>query len=466
MTQQNLLHNIDAEQALLGALLLDNELIDKIPDFFAPYHFASELHSKIFDTIRKMRDSGGVADPITLDAMLKSDEMYKASEGKGYLLDLEDSVISLASIEEYAKIIYDLYLRRQIVLISDESILKANTQSSSEGALDIIENTEKKLYDIAAGTSGTGRLVQLGNALKESIELASYAAKRSNYIVGVTSGFKKLDDSLGGLQKSDLLIVAGRPSMGKTAFATNIAFNAAKAKLNKDPNGAGVIYFSLEMSGEQLATRILASESGVPSNDIRRGNVHNSIGKFMEIQQDLQQMDLFIDDTPNITVNQIRHRARRIKRQHDIGLIVIDYLQLIETGRMGRTSENRVQEISEITRSLKGIAKELNVPVLALSQLSRAVEQRDDKKPQLSDLRESGSIEQDADVVMFVFREEYYKARKEPKEGTIEHDKWRIDMENISNRAEVIIAKQRHGPIGTVKLFFDGKVTKFGNLME
>lgn len=466
MEQQNLLHNTDAEQALLGALILNNEVLEKVPDFFAPFHFASGVHAKIFDAIRKIRDSGAVADPITLNALLKADEMYKSSGGQGYILDLIDSAISLKNVEEYAKIIYDLYLRRQIVLISDESIAKANEQNANEGAIDIIENAEKKLYDIAAGTSGIGRMVQLGEALKESIELASYAAKRSNYIVGVTSGFKKLDDSLGGLQRSDLVIVAGRPSMGKTAFATNIAFNAAKAKLNNDPNGAGVIFFSLEMSGEQLATRILASESGVPSNDIRRGNTHNSIGKFLEIQQDLQKMDLFIDDTPNITVNQIRNRARRIKRQKDIGLIVIDYLQLIEGSKIGRSSDNRVQEISEITRALKGVAKELNVPVLALSQLSRAVEQRDDKKPQLSDLRESGSIEQDADVVMFVFREEYYKSRKEPKEGTIEHDKWRLEMESINNRAEIIIAKQRHGPIGTVKLFFDGKVTKFGNLME
>jgi replicative DNA helicase len=277
-----------------------------------------------------------------------------------------------------------------------------------------------------------------------------------------------LDKWLGGFHKSDLLVIAGRPSMGKTALATNIAFNAAKAKINNLHEGTGVVFFSLEMSAEQLATRVLASESGIPSDNIRRGEIpKDSFDKFVTISHDLEKLCFFIDDTPNITVNQIRNRSRRLKRQHDIGLIIIDYLQLVEPGGgLRRFSENRVQEISEITRALKGLAKELNIPVLALSQLSREVEKRDDKKPQLSDLRESGSIEQDADVVMFVFREEYYKSRKEPQEGTMEHDKWQAEMEKIYNRAEVIIAKQRHGPIGSVKLFFDGRLTKFGNLME
>lgn len=460
------LHDIGAEQALLGALILDNSVIDNIPDTFYSYHFAAELHSKIYEAICKIRDSGSVADPITLTSYLKAEPTFQKSDGQKYLLDLVDSVIGLNNVSDYAKIIYDLYLRREIVSIGDKAILKAKAMDVEEKANDIIESTEKDLYELASGVSNKGRLVAFSDALAESIEAAASAFKRDSHIVGVTSGFKLMDKWLGGFHKSDLMVIAGRPSMGKTALATNIAFNAAKSKLNGMHEGAGVVFFSLEMSAEQLATRILASESGIGSDNIRRGEIpKDSFDKFVTISQELEKLKLFVDDTPNITVNQIRNRSRKLKRQHDIGMVVIDYLQLIEAGGK-RGNENRVQEISEITRALKGLAKELNIPVIALSQLSRAVEQRDDKRPQLSDLRESGSIEQDADVVMFVYREEYYKARKEPAEGTLEHDKWQMEMEKVYNRAEVIIAKQRHGPIGTVKLFFDGRLTKFGNLME
>ncbi len=462
-----ILHNIDAEQALIGALILDNSVIDNVPDNFCSYHFSAEIHSKIFEAICRIRDNGSVADPITITAYLKSDDIFQKRGGQKYLLDLVEGVISLSNVSDYANIIYDLYLRRQIVEIADRGIKKTQLLDSKEKANDIIELVEKDLYDLVTGTSAVGRLVSFSDALSESIESAAEAFKRDSKIVGVTTGFKLMDKSLGGLHNSDLMVVAGRPSMGKTAFATNIAFNAAKAKLNGQSEGTGVVFFSLEMSAEQLATRILASESGVSSDAIRRGEIpKDSFDKFVSISHELEKLDLFIDDTPNITLNQIRNRARKLKRQKDIGLIVIDYLQLIETSGSKRGSENRVQEISEITRTLKGIAKELNVPVLALSQLSRAVEQRDDKRPQLSDLRESGSIEQDADVVMFVFREEYYKSRKEPAEGTIEHSKWESEMEKIYNRAEIIVAKQRHGPIGTIKLFFDGRLTKFGNLLD
>ena len=465
--ENTILHNTEAEQALLGALIIDNSLIDNIPDSFAHFHFSAEIHSKIFESVRKVRDVGSVADPITISAYLKSDEIFQKAEGQKYVLDLIDSVIGLSNVSDYAKIIYDLYLRRQIINLSDESILKSRKLDTEESAIDIIEQTEKGLYELASGVSAKGRMVTFSDALAESIEAAASAFKRDSHIVGVTSGFKLLDKWLGGLHRSDLLVLAGRPSMGKTAFATNIAFNAAKYKLNSSQDGAGVAFFSLEMSAEQLATRILASESGIPSDNIRRGEIpKDSFDKFVSISRELEKLELYVDDTPNITISQIRNRARKLKRQQNIGLVVIDYLQLIESGGTKRSSENRVQEISEITRALKGLAKELDLPVLALSQLSRAVEQRDDKRPQLSDLRESGSIEQDADVVMFVFREEYYKARKEPPEGTLEHDKWQIEMEKIYNRAEIIIAKQRHGPVGAVKLFFDGRLTKFGNLME
>jgi replicative DNA helicase len=461
------LHNMEAEQALLGAIILDNSVFDNIPDTFRAFHFAAELHSRIYIAVSKIRDVGSVADPITITSYLKSDDMFQKADGQKYLLDLVESVISLTNVTEYARIIYDLYLRRRLIEISDKTIAKAQVIDAVEKASDIIESAEKDLYDLESGFSGNGRMVSFGDALTESIEAATLAFKRDSRIVGITSGFKLVDKWLGGFHNSDLLVVAGRPSMGKTAFATNIAFNAALAKLNNMTEGTGVVFFSLEMSAEQLATRILASESGIASDSIRRGEIpKDSFDKFVNISQKLEKLDLYIDDTPNITINQIRNRVRKIKRQKGIGLIIIDYLQLIEPTGYRKNNDNRVQEISEITRALKGLAKELNVPVLALSQLSRAVEQRDDKKPQLSDLRESGSIEQDSDVVMFIFREEYYKARKEPAEGTIEHDKWQQEMEKIYNRAEVIIAKQRHGPIGTIKLFFDGRLTKFGNLLE
>lgn len=463
-----ILHDIKAEQALLGALILDNSVIDNVPDYFSSIHFAAEIHSKIYDSVCKIRDTGSVADPITLTSYLKSDEEFEKAGGQKYLLDLLDSVIGLTNVSNYAKIIYDLYLRRQIVEIGDRTISRAQTiDTSSENAINIIESTEKELYDLATDVSGKGRMISFSDALAESIEVAAEAFKRDTKIVGVTSGFSAIDKRLGGLHNSDLLVLAGRPSMGKTAFATNIAFNAAKAKLEGRVEGSGVVFFSLEMSAEQLATRILASESGISSDSIRRGEIpKDSFNKFVSISHELEKLDLFIDDTPNITVAQMRNRARRLKRQKDIGLIVIDYLQLIDSGNGKSRSENRVQEISEITRSLKGLAKELNVPVLALSQLSRAVEQRDDKRPQLSDLRESGSIEQDADVVMFVFREEYYKARKEPSTDDPAHTKWEAEMEKLYNRAEIIVAKQRHGQIGTEKLFFNGNLTKFGNLVE
>ncbi|MDR1488585.1 MAG: replicative DNA helicase [Holosporales bacterium] len=460
------LHNIEAEQALLGAVILDNDLLERIPDYFVSESFSSPLNAKIFNTIKKIRDLGSVADPITITAYLTQDDMFVKSDGQKYIIDLADAVIGLSGIADYAGIIHDLHLRRQIMNIGDEIASRAKNMVEEETTNGLIEDAEKKLYNIANGIGDNNRLFAFSDALASSIEAAASAYKRDTHIVGVTTGFKALDKWLGGMHKSDLIVVAGRPSMGKTAFATNIAFNAAKQKLKNFQDGTAVVFFSLEMSAEQLATRILSSESGISSDSIRRGEIpKDSFDKFLTISRELESIELFIDDTPNITVGQIRSRVRRLKRKYNIGLIVIDYLQLVESGGR-RNSDNRVNEISEITRALKGLAKEMNVPVVALSQLSRAVEQREDKKPQLSDLRESGSIEQDSDVVMFVFREEYYKARKEPQEGTIEHDKWQLEMEKIYNRAEIIIAKQRHGPVGSIKLFFDGRLTKFGNLMD
>ena len=463
-----ILHSLEVEQALLGAIILDNSKIDDLPANLQSRNFIAELHQKIYDVINKIRNEGSIADPFTISARLNNDESFKAAGGKKYILDMADTVVGVTNIAEYAKIIQDYYIRRKVVEISENAIQESHNLRNSENGQDVIEETEKQLYELNNEIAGNGRLVTFKEALSLSIETAAQAWKHKGDIIGVTSGFHFIDRVLGGFQNSDLIVLAGRPSMGKTALATNIALNAAKAKLEGKSGGAGVVFFSLEMSSEQLATRVLAIESGLSSDKIRRGEVpKDAFDKFEAVRQSLNNLELYIEDTSSLSVTQIRNKARKLKRQKDIGFIVIDYLQLITASSSSKNkNENRVQEISEITRTLKGIAKELNVPVLALSQLSRAVEQRDDKKPQLSDLRESGSIEQDADVVMFVFREEYYKERKEPAKGTEAHNKWQTEMEQIKNRAEVIVAKQRQGPVGNIELYFDGKLTRFADLMK
>jgi len=363
--------------------------------------------------------------------------------------------------------VHDLYLRRQLSLIGDETIYSAKDFQTEEPVIGKIESAEKKLYDLATNGQFGQNAVTFESALTAAIHSAEVAYKRDSHVVGVTTGFTKMDEWLGGMHPSDLVIIAGRPSMGKTVLGTNIAFNAAKTYLLKQNEGAPAAFFSLEMSAEQLATRILSSESGVSSDKIRRGEIKSDdFPRFIEVSREIGKVGLFIDDTPALTVTALRNRARRLKRQHNIGIIVIDYLQLLEGDGNSRNGDSRVQEISQISRSLKALAKELHVPVIAMSQLSRAVEQRDDKRPQLSDLRESGSIEQDADVVMFIYREEYYVARKRPSEGTEKFLEWQKHMSEVQNKAEIIIAKQRHGPVGTLNLFFDGRTTRFGNLAE
>ena len=460
------LHNLEAEQALLGALLLNNDAFEHVSDFLRAEHFSHPVHVRIFENIQRLIHRGQIADPITLKDIMAQDEPLKAAGGPGYLVDLAASVMSIVSTADYGRLIYDLYLRRQLISISHDVVQEVRNFDLDQTASQHIENTEKKLYDLAMkGQAGNGA-VAFNQALIKAVETAEIAFKRDSHVVGVTSGLIDLDKALGGLHPSDLLILAGRPSMGKTALATNIAFNAALSHLNNQREGAPVAFFSLEMSAEQLATRILASEAKISSDRIRRGEISSQdFPLFVEISRQIHNIPLFIDDTPSLNIMSLRNRARRLQRQHNIGLIVIDYLQLLE-GSQRRNGDNRVQEISEITRALKGLAKELNVPVLALSQLSRAVEQRDDKRPQLADLRESGSIEQDADVVMFVFREEYYESRKQPPEGTEKYAEWQHRMAAVYNKAEIILAKQRHGPVGTIKMFFDGKLTRFGNLEQ
>lgn len=470
-------HNIEAEQALLGAILVNNGAYHRISEFLLPEHFADPVHGRIFAAIAKLIERGQIADPLTLKNLFDQDGALAEIGGAAYLARLAASVVTIINAADYGQTIHDLHLRRQLIDIGEEIVNEAYSHDLDLDARLQIETAEKRLFDLAETGQMEGGFRPFVNALESAVTLAESAFKRAGRTAGVSTGFTDLDKLLGGLHPSDLIILAGRPSMGKTALATNIAFNAAKARMNADnpEDGAVVGFFSLEMSAEQLATRVLAEESGVSSDRIRRGDVsHEDFEKFVLASLNLTKAPLFIDDTPALSITALRTRARRLKRQHGLGLIVVDYLQLLQGSPGSRAAESRVLEISEITRGLKAIAKELSVPVIALSQLSRAVEQREDKRPMLSDLRESGSIEQDADVVMFVFREEYYIARAEPLRRPDETDekfndrcdRWAKDMERCAGLGEIIVAKQRHGPIAAVKLRFNGKTTKFENYIS
>jgi replicative DNA helicase len=466
-------HNEEVEQALLGALLVNNKALEKVSEFLRAEHFYNPVHGRIYDAIVKFIERGQDASPITLKGFFEKDADLSHVGGGQYLADLASSVISVANVADYGRTIYELHLRRALIAMGEDVVNDAYDHNIDLNAQQQIEQTERRLFELATAGDYRGGFVAFRESLTRAIAQAQLAYQREGQVTGVTTGLIDLDKKLGGLQKSDLIILAGRPSMGKSALATNIAVSAARSYVERQgKEGAVVGFFSLEMSAEQLATRVLADLSGVPSDKIRRGEVRDTdFHKFVEASQTLSQVPLFFDDTPALTLSAIRTRARRLQRQHKLGMIVIDYLQLIQ-GSGRSNSDNRVQEVSEITRGLKAIAKELNVPVLALSQLSRAVENRDNKRPQLSDLRESGSIEQDADVVMFVYREEYYLEREQPARRPEEsEDKfnqryadWQKRMEESFKVAECIIAKQRHGPIGTIKLHFEGEFTRFSNL--
>lgn len=459
------LHNLEAEQSLLGALMLNNQSFEVVSEFLKPDHFSHPLHKTIYQTILRLIERSQVADPITLKPLLETDPLMQEAGGVGYLVDLVAGISSTVSVRDYGQVIHELYLARSLASIGDTIVRNAHELKAENTAMEKIEDAERQLYDLANSGDTTRGAVTFKTAITEAVKMAEVAYRRETSIVGVTTGLIDIDKWLGGLHPSDLLIVAGRPSMGKTVFGTNVAFNAAKAFLDNSKEGANVAFFSLEMSAEQLATRILSTQSKISSDRIRRGEIKaEEFPNLVSASRDIENLGLFIDDTPALTVTALRNRARRLQRQHGIGLVVVDYLQLLEGSGKSRGGDNRVQEISDISRGLKALAKEINVPVIAISQLSRAVEQREDKRPQLSDLRESGSIEQDADVVMFIYRDEYYEARKEPPVGTDKHLEWQQRMSKVQNQAEIIIAKQRHGPVGTVKLFFDGKHTKFGNL--
>ena len=458
--------NIEAEQALLAALLTSNSVYERISDFLRPEQFYDDVNGKIFEAIAKLLENNQLADPLTLkNYFLQKDEMELIG-GDRYLIELAKNAPILSNTATYGKLIYDLYQRREILKISDEITNEANSFDPETDASQIIEKAEVKLYNLSSSGEISQDFKKFSTSLVEAINSAESAYKREGQLSGIPTGFTDLDQLLGGLHKTDLIIIAGRPSMGKTALATNIAFKMVNTKSIDDENKKNIVgFFSLEMSSEQLATRILAEDSSISSEKIRRGQLNsNDFQKIVKSSQTLGDLSLYIDDSPNLSISALRTRARRLKRKYGLNAIVIDYLQLIRPS-LSRP-DNRVLEIAEMTRNLKSLAKELNIPVLCLSQLSRQVEQRDDKRPQLSDLRESGAIEQDADVVMFIYREEYYIERKEPSPGTEDYQKWQEKMAKIHNVAEVLVAKQRHGPIGKVNLHFEGSITKFSNLSK
>lgn len=450
-------NNIDAEQAVIGSILVSNDIFDEISTIISSINFYDPMHQKIFEAIESLVYKGMLANPITLKNYFE-DEKDDLNVPE-YLVKITKFSTSVRQAIEYSKIVYDMFVRRELIKISEQTIDSAKLSELDTSGQTIIENSERLLFDLAEKGSFNSSLVKFDEAMKQTIEMASAAYKNEEGIVGVPTGLRDIDDKLGGLHQSDLIIIAGRPSMGKTSLATNIAFNAAQ-KLQESGKKSSIAFFSLEMSSEQLSTRIISEQARISSNDIRRGRISDEqFDKFLETSKNISELPLYIDETPAISIAAMSNRARRIKRLFGLDMIVVDYIQLMRGTTFNK--DGRVQEISQITQGLKAIAKELAIPVVALSQLSRQVEQRDDHKPQLSDLRESGSIEQDADVVMFVYREGYYLQRKEPREATVEHAEWQAKMNEVAHLAEILIGKQRHGPIGKVTLEFEERFTKF-----
>jgi replicative DNA helicase len=471
--------NMEAEQALLGALLANNKAYERVGEFLASEHFADPVHGRIFGAIQRRVEAGQLADAVTLRSEFEHNGLLDEVGGPAYLAQLLSAMVGVINAGEYGRVIHDAWMRRQLVDLGETMVNRAyGAEPELDGKLQL-EAAEQMLFDLGKDNAAQGGFVSFERALATAVDHAAAAFSNPGGVSGLSSGLRDLDRKTGGLHRSDLVILAGRPGMGKTALATKVAFGAARAVLRKareaNPNAVprgGVAIFSLEMSCDQLATRLLAEESRVSGDRIRRGDiVQRDFDRFVEVSRELQSLPLYIDDTPAISISALRTRCRRLQRTKGLDLIVVDYLQLMRPAP-GTRPESRVQEISQITQGLKAIAKELAVPVIALSQLSRAVESREDKRPQLSDLRESGSIEQDADMVMFIYRDEYYLAQRQPKEMSFDNsekfsgavDKWQKDMEEAHNKAELIIAKQRHGPTGTIKLFFEAEFTRFGDL--
>ncbi|MFC6488760.1 replicative DNA helicase [Nitratireductor sp. GCM10026969] len=467
-------NNIEAEQALLGAILVNNDAFYRVSDFLKPTHFYEPLHRKIYEVAGELVRMGKMANPVTLKTFLPANEKVGELTVQQYLARLAAEAVTVINAADYGRAIYDLAVRRALITVGEDMVNIAYDAPVDMAPAEQIEDAERRLFELAETGRYDGGFESFGDATKTAIDLANAAFMRDGHLSGIATGLRDLDRRMGGLQPSDLVILAGRPGMGKTSLATNIAFNIANAYEPaqqadgsfKAANGGVVGFFSLEMSSEQLATRIISEQTEIPSSKIRRGEITEAdFEKLVGCAQMMQKIPLFIDQTGGISIAQLAARARRLKRQRGLDVIVIDYVQLMQ-GTSARAAQNRVQEITEITTGLKALAKELGVPIIALSQLSRQVESRDDKRPQLSDLRESGSIEQDADVVLFVYREEYYLNNREPKPGSEEHLKWEAEMNEARGKAEVIIAKQRHGPTGAVNLGFQGEFTRFSDLAE
>jgi|TARA_B100001093_G_scaffold497401_1_gene544277 replicative DNA helicase len=454
--------NVEAEQSLIGSVLVNNDIIDEISNVVNSGKFFDPIHRKIYEVIENLNNKGMIANPITLKNYFENDSGLAEVGGVDYLIKLTRFSSSIKQAIDYAKIIHEMYVKRELIIISDGVSDQAKDDQTEKTGENIIEDAEKSLFDLAERGNFSQTFLKFNQALDQTIEMATLAMKSDQGIVGVPTGLTDLDEKLGGLHKSDLVIIAGRPSMGKTALATNIAYYAAKNIQENNEKGS-VAFFSLEMSSEQLSTRILSEQAKISSSEIRRGKAsEETLNRYIETSRNIYDLPLYIDETPAIAISTLSNRARRIKRLFGLKLVVVDYIQLMRTNNT--RMDGRVQEISEITQGLKALAKELNVPVVALSQLSRAVEQRDDKIPQLSDLRESGSIEQDADVVVFVYREQYYLEKKEPKQGSIEHAEWQSKMSDIHGLASLIVGKHRHGSTGTVHVEFEGMFTKFKDL--
>ncbi len=466
-------HNIPAEQNLLGAILLDNTVLERIDDRLLADHFYDPFHGRIFSTIQRLIERGQLANPVTLKSLFNDNKKFQDENPEKYLSELADGVISITQAPDYANIIREAHIRRQLILIGDAVILNAIQPEVDVPAHKQIETAEAQLFHLAETDTSSVGLRGFESVISGSINQADLARKSDGHLSGTSTGLTDLNNLLGGLHKSDLVILAGRPGMGKTALATNIAFHAAMTTRTGE-TAVPVAFFSLEMAAEQLGTRILSERAQVDSEQIRRGKLNSyEFDQLVSASNAISSAPFFIDDTPSLSVSQLASRARRLKRTSGLGLIIVDYLQLL-TPQLGVKSENRVQEISNISRTLKAIAKDLNVPVLALSQLSRAVEMREDKRPNLADLRESGSIEQDADVVMFVYREEYYLNKREPERKmeesednfNLRHDDWMRKLQSSENKAEVVVAKQRHGPTGSVQVHFEKRFTHFTDLTE
>ncbi|MEM1431504.1 MAG: replicative DNA helicase [Pseudomonadota bacterium] len=466
-------HNIEAEQQLLGAILTNNDLYDQIASIIQPLHFYDPVHARIYEVAAARIAQNRPATPVALKGYLADEPGLIELGGPAYLVQLAGQAIASFAARDYAQIVYDLAIRRELIGLGRDISDKARRVDVASEPKDQIVEAEQALYALGEEGKADSGFQSFLSAVTDAVNVANAAYQRDGGLAGVSSGLLDLDRKLGGLHKSDLLILAGRPSMGKTSLATNIAFNIAKAyRKGELPDGShgavegGVVgFYSLEMSAEQLAARVLSEAAEVPSEKIRRGDMTEvEFRRFVEAAKALEACPLYIDDTPALPISQLAARARRLKRLHGLDVLMVDYLQLV---RPATAKDSRVNEVSEITQGLKAIAKELDIPVVALSQLSRQVEAREDKRPQLSDLRESGSIEQDADVVMFVYRHEYYVEREKPADDNLDKiAEWQARMESAHGKAEVIIGKQRHGPIGTVELSFEGQFTRFGNLVQ